>query len=381
FSISGWVPEQRLGQLRGKLESVTENVATSELAIEEGEEPPVLLENNAVVSPFETVTNIYGAPKSTELDPTPYLAPFFILFFAICLSDAGYGLLLAGLSYGAIKLFKLPKENQGFFRLFVYAGIMTFVVGVLFGGWFGLVLEDLPENAITSLLLSLKVIDPVTSPLTMLVISLALGVVQIIVGITVNLYYQLKRKNLGRAFDAGAWLFFMFGVVFWLLAGQVFKQEGLQAVGLYWIYAALAVLVLTQGRRQKNIFMKLPSGILSLYSLVGYFSDVMSYSRLLALGLSTGIIAMVVNMVALLFRDMIPFVGWPVAVAILIGGHAFNLAINTLGSFIHSGRLQYVEFFPKFMEGGGSRFKPFAREAAYIHLPSYEAETIEPRSD
>jgi len=366
FYLTGFMNRFHLDALRKKLSKITANVELTELDITEDDDVPVLLENNRLVSPFEAVTNIYGAPKSDELDPTPYLAPFFIIFFGLCLSDAGYGLLLGGFSFLAIKLLKIPRDKQGFLRLLVYAGISTFIVGTLFGGWFGLVLEDLPQNGITKALLAMKVIDPVTNPLTMLVFSLILGGLQVISGVIVNLYYQITKKDWGKVFDAVVWLFFIFGLVFWLVAGNVLKEMTLVAVGKYWIYAGVAVLVLTQGRRQKNIFLKIPLGILSLYGLVGYFSDIMSYSRLLALGLSTGIIAMVINMVAMLFKDMIPFIGWPIAILILIGGHIFNLAINALGSFIHSGRLQYVEFFPKFMEGGGTRFKPLERQAKYV---------------
>lgn len=368
FALTGYVPASRSAELEERLHKVSVSATIIELTIAEGEEPPVLLSNTNFVQPFESVTSIYGAPKPNELDPTPYLAPFFIFYFAMCLSDAGYGILLAGFSFLAIKLFKLPRAKQGFYRLLIYAGIATFVVGVAFGGWFGLVLDDLPKNAFTSLLLSLRIIDPVSNPLALLVFSLAIGVVQVIVGVSINLYYQIRQKSWGAAFDAGVWLFLLIGVVFWLVAGQAIKSDILGQIGVYWVYAGLATLVLTQGRRQKNIFLKIPMGILSLYNIVGYFSDVMSYSRLLALGLSTGIIAVVVNMVALLFKDMIPIFGWVVAIGILVGGHLFNLAINALGSFIHSGRLQYVEFFPKFMEGGGSRFKSFARQAKYIDV-------------
>ncbi len=368
FYITGYVAKDRLSELEKRIGKVTSDYYISELPIEKDEDLPVILRNNRSIFPFETVTNVYGAPKPNEIDPTPFLAPFFILFFGICLSDAGYGLLLGGMAFLAIKIFKLPPNKQGFFRLFVYAGIVTFIIGALFGGWFGVALEDLPDSAIKSALLSVKIIDPVTNPLTMLVFSMILGVIQVVTGIVVNFYYQIKQKDWGKAFDAGAWIFLLLGVIFWLVAGQVVKNAGLQQIGQYWIYAGVAVLVLTQGRRQKSIIMKIPAGILSLYDLVGYFSDVMSYSRLLALGLSTGIIAFVINMVAMLFKDMIPFIGWPVAIGILIGGHLFNLAINALGSFIHSGRLQYVEFFPKFMEGGGSRFQPLAKQAKYVNI-------------
>ena len=125
-------------------------------------------------------------------------------------------------------------------------------------------------------------------------------------------------------------------------------------------------LVLANGRKTKNIFLKIPIGLYSLYDVIGYLSDTLSYSRLLALGLATGIIAMVINLIASLAIDMIPIVGYVFAIFILIGGHVFNIAINALGAFIHSGRLQFVEFFPKFMEGGGTRFKSFKKVPKYI---------------
>ena len=134
-------------------------------------------------------------------------------------------------------------------------------------------------------------------------------------------------------------------------------------------FAGLGAIILTQGRA-KNILLKFGIGIISLYGLINYLGDILSYSRLLALGLATGIIAMVINLVAMIFKDMMPFewMGWIVAGIVLIGGHLFNIVINVLGAFIHSGRLQYVEFFPKFMEGGGRRFKPFTRKNNYIRV-------------
>ncbi|MBU0707926.1 hypothetical protein KKG41_06160, partial [Patescibacteria group bacterium] len=258
FYLTGFVAKQRLKELENRLKEITENVSLTEIEIEPDEDIPVILTNNNAISPFESVTNIYGAPKSIELDPTPYLAPFFILFFGLCLSDAGYGILLAGLSFLAIKVMKIPRAKQGFYRLLIYAGISTIIIGALFGGWFGLNLDDMSQNVIAKALLSVKIIDPVSNPLTLLVFSLILGGVQVIVGIVINLYYQLKRNDKGKAFDSGVWLFFILGIVAWLVAGQVLKNEGLQMIAQYWLYAAVAAMVLTQGRRQKNVIMKIP---------------------------------------------------------------------------------------------------------------------------
>ena len=162
----------------------------------------------------------------------------------------------------------------------------------------------------------------------------------------------------------------------WILASVEMLPASTAQIFLYIILVATVGLVLTQGRDNKNPLLKIAMGILSLYGLVGYFSDVLSYSRLLALGLSTAIIASVVNLVAFLFMDMIPWapLGWVVAIVIMVGGHIFNMAINVLGAYIHSGRLQFVEFFPKFMEGGGRRFRPFARESKYVQVVKETAE-------
>lgn len=356
FAFIGWVEKHNLATLKEELEKISPQTEIEILPFRKDEKPPVIVRNKNFIRPFESVTNIYGMPRSHEPDPTPYLAPFFILFFGLCLGDAGYGIILAFLSFIAIKILKLPKEKQGMFRLLMYGGFITFIVGVALGSWFGI---DL---------LKIRIINPVEEPLKMLLFALVLGIIQVIVGISINFYWNLKNKDWGRAFDSGLWLYFIFSILFWLLIKANIVGSNFSQLSVYLTYLGIAVIVLTQGRRQKNFLMKLPGGILSLYNLVGYLSDVLSYSRILALGLATSIIAMVINLIAMLFKDMIPYLGWMVAAVILIGGHLFNLAINALGSFIHSGRLQFVEFFPKFMEGGGRRFRPFKKEGRFTRI-------------
>ena len=134
------------------------------------------------------------------------------------------------------------------------------------------------------------------------------------------------------------------------------------------VLGGVVALVLTQGRKEKNLILKIGSGILSLYKTVGYLSDTLSYSRILALGLATSIIAMVINMVAIMTKDMIPIVGYVIMILVLIGGHIFNIAVNVLGSFIHSSRLQFVEFFSKFLVGGGTEFDPLRRESKFVEM-------------
>lgn len=372
FMAEAWVEKEKREEIDKALLKLTKNnVLIRELEMPKNpEEVPVVIRNHAALSPFESVTGIYGMPKTNEIDPTPFLAPFFILFFAICLSDAGYGIILALFSLVAIKVMKVPRENQKLFRLLIYGGIVTFIVGVLFGGWFGIELDKLGDGWIKSLLLTFKIVDPIKNPIAIMLLAFALGILQVLTGIGVKMLWQFRQKNYWAGIlDSGLWIVFIISLLTWVLNGQVIHSDSLGSIFKWVTLILMAGLILTQGRTEKNPLLKLGSGVMSLYGLVGYLSDVLSYSRLLALGLATGIIALVVNLIALILKDMMPgVIGWIIAILILIGGHLFNLAINALGSFIHSGRLQFVEFFPKFMEGGGSRFRPLKRESKYVEV-------------
>lgn len=367
FSIIGWIQERIFKPLDKSLAKMLDNnYLIEELEIKKSDKKPVSLSNNRIFEPFESVTGIYGMPKIDEPDPTPFLAPFFFVFFGLCLTDAGYGLFMMALFIAAIKIFKIPKENSKLFRVLIFGGISTFIFGALFGGWLGIDITTLPP-AISNFLLKIRIINPMTEPLKILMITFILGIIQVITGISIDAYWKIKTKRIKEAiFDSFTWIYLLASICFWILSKVAFTN--ISQIATYIVYSAVLFIILTQGRTAKNIFVKLIKGIMSLYGIVGYISDVLSYSRILALGLATGIIAMVINMVAMLFKDMIPYAGWVIAILVLIGGHLFNIAINVLGSFIHSGRLQFVEFFPKFMEGGGKNFKPIKRISKYIRL-------------
>lgn len=179
----------------------------------------------------------------------------------------------------------------------------------------------------------------------------------------IHTYRTISKKE--AILDGGTWTFTLTGIGFFIVASALNFSELATIIGKYWIYAGLVAIVLTQGRSKKGFIGKLLTGTISLYNLVGYLSDVLSYSRLLALGLATTIIGVAVNTISGIVLELIPYVGWIFMIAILIGGHLFNLLINTLGSFIHSGRLQFVEFFGKFLEGGGKDFKPFSKKTKF----------------
>ncbi|MBD3329949.1 hypothetical protein GF354_00290 [Candidatus Peregrinibacteria bacterium] len=374
FIIKGWVPKINLKKLKGILEDITNEIEITEIEPDEGETPPVIIKNSSFMRPFESVTDIYGLPLHNEVDPTPYLSIFFIIFFALCLTDAGYGLIMFTATALALKLFKLPEGTKKLVKLLMYGGIVTFIVGGVFGGWFSITPDQVPEifttvDANGEKAFLLQQFNVIKDPLKVLILSLALGYIQILLGTFIKFFHEYKHGSKKDALlDYAPWPFILTAIGFAVLAALNVLPESLKTVGLYWVYLAAAIIVFTQARDKKNPIAKLIFGVLSLYNLVGYLSDVLSYSRLLALGLSTAIIGLAVNIIAALMADLIPYVGWIFMILVLIGGHIFNLVVNTLGSFIHSGRLQFVEFFGKFLEGGGKGFKPFSKKTKYIYV-------------
>ena len=323
--------------------------------LEQPEMPPVDLENTAIVKPFEAVTEMYSPPKYTEIDPTPLVTVFFVLFFGICLSDAGYGAMLSILSILMMKKYTMGSTGKKFLRLLFIGGISSFFFGVLGGSLFG---DLLKMPAIW--------INPIEDPMTMLIFALILGLIQIFVGIGVKMYNDIRRGDIKDAvFDQLTRFILLSGLVLIILAEMdvLFLSKIPYGVAGFGIIA----LVLTQGRHQKSMVNKMVYGLASLYGIIGYFSDVLSYSRLMALSLATIVLAMVFNTIAFMMKD-IYIVGIFITAMVLIVGHLFMLIIGTMGAFVHTMRLQYVEFFSKFYVGGGKKFSPFRVSTKYIEI-------------
>ncbi len=350
FGIKAWVAKSNMAKIKETIKELTDQFLIKELKISDNDNPPVIVENKGLMGSFAIVSGVYGLPKRDELDPTPYLAPFFIFYFALALSDAGYGLLLAAISYLAKKKFSKAGVDK-FFNLFIFGGILTAIVGLFVGTLFG---SDVLE--------SIRIADPVADPITALVFVLILGAIQIFVGLLIGMFWLIKNGQArnGISGNGASALFFIAIVIFFITGNISFIYFGLLAM----------IAVATIFSQEKNIIVKISKGLGSVYGLVGYFSDILSYSRILALGLATGIIAAVINMIAVIFKDMIPIPGvdWLIAGLVLIIGHTGNLMINALGAFIHSARLQFVEYFSKFMEGGGRYFKPLAKKGRFIEI-------------
>jgi len=285
------------------------------------------------------------------------------LFFAMCLSDVGYGIILAIISYYYLRTLTLSEGGKKLLTLLFWGGIATILVGILTGSYFGLDLNQLPP-LMGNALKRVQVIDPIKNPLNMLILSLLLGVIQNLFGVALAMYWKIReREYVSAILDHGLWIYFLLCLVFMIAASGLGSP-------LSGIFGKLSItgavlLVLTQGRSEPTLLKKAIFGILSLYRTTGYLGDTLSYSRLLALMMTTSIIGMVINIIAGMTKN-IPVLGYVFMFLILLVGHTFNLVVSTLGAFIHSTRLQLVEFFGKFYEGSGKEFKPFRHETKYV---------------
>jgi len=363
FVLNGWVPRE----LSEKVEKTILQKYDCIVEIkrpEEGEEFPVLLRNHPLVEPFELITEMYSLPKSTEVDPNAAMAPFYFMFFGLMLGDAGYGLIMTIVTAIILKKYKTEGLMNKLLKLGCLCGISTFFWGAMFGGWFG----DFPSRiGITNDKIVNGIwFNPVNDPMKLLIWSFVFGAIHLFVGMGMQGYNLIRKGKIWDAvFDVGLWYVFLIGLVLFGVGKGVLND-----IGKYMSIAGAVGLILTQGRSKEGIIKKLFSGVLSLYNTTAFFSDVMSYSRILALGLATGVIGTVINTMGSLFGTNV--IGIIIFVIVFIGGHIFNLAINVLGSYVHSSRLQYVEFFGKFYEGGGKAFQPLKIKTKYINLKNEE---------
>lgn len=367
FFLEGWIPEPVSESLAKELNDKW----TVDISIREPNEEddiPVMVSNGFVGDSVQDITAMYSLPSFKSVDPNPVMAPFFLLFFGLMLSDAGYGLIMAA-ACGAVYFFvKLEDTMKRFMKMMMLAGLATMFWGALFGSWFGNLIPVLAGNPDLDLAIWFA---PVTNPEYMLMWSLFFGVIHIYVGLGLKAANLIKQKKyLAILFDVVSWYVFFTGAVFLVMPFvpgiNMELADTLSPYGSYLLIAGGAMLLLTQGRKSKNIFGKLIGGLAALYDLIQFMSDILSYSRLLALGLATSVIASIVNEMGSMGGFNIT--GIIVFVLVFILGHGINFALNALGAYVHSSRLQYIEFFNKFFEGGGKEFRPFRRNTKYIRI-------------
>ncbi len=366
FVIEGFVPQED----SQRLEQLCTRVATCCVEFEEADEnAPVKLKNNKFSAPAQSIVTMYATPSHADIDPTPLLAFFFYFFFGMMFSDAGYGLLMTVVIGIVLKVFKPDTQMRNNLKLFQYCGISTTIWGLVFGSIFG----DAPSaiyNMITGSSITMAdilpwpILDPQKDALVLMVISIAFGLIHILVGMGCKFYVCLKQKDWGGAFfDTGFWMLMLVG--FGILATGIVVSPTVMLIGGAIAIASAVGLILTQGRHKKG-FGKVIGGLASLYDITSYISDLLSYSRLLALGLTTGVMAQVFNMLGTMFGTGV--LGIIFMIIIFLVGHAINIGLNALGAYVHTMRLQYVEMFSKFYEGGGEKFEPFSLKSKHIKI-------------
>ena len=377
FFISGYIPERDAKKVSEVLAQQYEAVVSIE-EIAEDEEAPVELSNNTFSGSTEGVVSAYGLPKKGEVDPTTVMSFFYVFFFGMMLSDAAYGLLIAVACGFALLKFKTMEEGlKKSLRMFFYCGLSTLIWGLIFGGFFGDVVTVVAATFFQKdVTLPPLWFAPIDDPMRLLLYSLLFGIIHLFTGLGMKGYMLIKEKKyLDCICDIGLWYAFLIGLILMLIPTSLFASiagqqyhfpAALNMLAKVLTIVGLIGIILMSGRQNKNWGLRIALGLYDIYNVTGWLSDVLSYSRLLALGLATGVIAQVVNSMASMVGTGV--VGTILFIVIFLVGHTLNLAINLLGAYVHTNRLQYVEFFGKFYEGGGRPFNPFKQNTKYIRI-------------
>ena len=363
FVLQGWLTTKAVDdvevQLKEKLGEGEYVFLPLEIAEEEYEEVPTVLENNAFLQPFENLTEMYGLPKYGELDPTPYTAPFYLVFFGMMAADLGYGALLWLGTFIMLKFFHFDKgmnRNLKFFHLLSYP---VMIWGIIFGSAFG---ADLPFQPLS---LSKDLI-------TIMILSIIFGVIQIMVGLSLGAYSNLKKKAYVDAYTSHlGWLAIITGIILYVLGSMVLNISWIATIGSsIAIIAAVAIVVVTV-LSSENKWGGLASGLYNLYGISGYVADVVSYTRLMALAVSGGSIASAFNM---LVGFLPPIARFTAGIFLIVALQGLNIFLSFLGAYVHGLRLQFVEFFGKFYDGGGHALKPFKTYEKYVDIKQQKSE-------
>lgn len=375
FQITGYIPAENVPALEKELEEKFQ-VYIEVTTPGPDETPPIKLKNSILPSAVEGVVEGYSLPGKGEVDPSSIMCIFYYVLFGMMLSDAAYGILMVLICGIVLLKFKNIEESlKKSLKMFFFCGISTTFWGVMFGGYFG---DAIPVIARTFFQKEITVpplwFAPLDEPMRLLLFSFLLGVIHLFTGLGVQ-FYQLakKRKFADALYDVVFWYFLVGGLIIVLVSTEMFRNMmGLSftlppIVGtVAAVFAGIGAvgIIATSGRESKNPGKRLLKGLYGLYGVSSWLSDILSYSRLLALGLSTGVIAQVFNQLGSMLGGGV--VGAIFFTVVFLIGHTLNLGINLLGSYVHTNRLQYVEFFGKFYEGGGRKFAPFAAKTKYF---------------
>ena len=345
--LEGWVPQKKRNQLEKLLNQTGLPYGLDCREPLPEEEPPTLLENSKLVGQFEGITNMFSVPNYREGDPNGIMAPWYWLIFGMMMGDVGYGLLMVVAIVLVKKFVKLGEEGVKLLNVMLYSSITTMLCGAIFGSYFGETWHPL-------------LFSPMEDPVSMLLLTLLVGVAHIFTGLGVQIYRSIRSgKWLDALFDQVSWICLITGLGLAFFPATQIPGVVLAALG------GLTILF-TAGRHRKGFLSKAVGGLSGLYGITNYLSDILSYSRILALSLATGVVGMVMNMLAGMLQGSV--LGWILSLLIYAVGHVFNLALSLLSAYVHDCRLQYIEFYGKFYEGGGTLFRPFAIDPHYLRL-------------
>lgn len=345
--LTGWVRSDRIEELEKDIQKATDVYDLTISDPEKGETPPTVTKNSHFLAQFETITDMFSLPKQGSLDPAPVAGPWYWLIYGMMVSDAGYGAVMAIMLYW----FKKVKKPEGPFgqliNVLYYCSFTTIFWGVMFGSYFGFSLPPILFN-------------PLDVPMTMLIFTLVVGVLQIYSGMIIKVIESSRDGHfLDGLFDQISWMLLLTGLMMLFI-------PALKTVAIVMACVGAAIILFTAGRDKPTIVGKLVGGIMGLYGITSYISDILSYSRILALTLATAVVGMVMNLLAGMLATSI--VGYVFAAMIFFVGHVFNIAMSMLSAYVHDSRLQYIEFFNKFYEGGGLPFTPLAINEQYVDI-------------
>ncbi len=377
FIVSGYVDEKHIPAIQKAIGDKYDCIIDVE-DIPEDEDVPTVLENNRFSASMEGVVQSYGLPGRHEFDPTTIMSFFYVFFFGLMLSDAAYGIVMAVVC--GLLLWKYKRMSDGMhkqLKLFMFCGISTAFWGFMFGGFFGDAITVVAETFFhKSVTLPALWFVPLEDPMRLLIWCMGFGIIHLFTGLAIKGYEELRDgKTLDFFCDVVLWYMFLIGLLLMLIPSEIFKSISQMDItfppAVNMLAKALAIggalgLVLMSGRDHKNPALRIALGLYDVYGVTSWLSDVLSYSRLLALGLATGVIASVVNQMGSMAGG--GAIGAILFILVFVIGHAMNMAINILGAYVHTNRLQFVEFFGKFYDGGGRPLEPFTQDTKYVEV-------------
>lgn len=356
--IEGYVPSKRSAEFKELIGEVLGNRYYMEIENADVDDVnvPVTLENNTFVSSFENITSMYAMPRYGEIDPTPLLAPFYLIFFGMMIADVGYGLLLLIATAIGMKAFNLSEGMKKNLRFFFYLSFPTIAWGIIYGSFFGGIIE-LPVY-----------INLEEDYMTVMILSMALGALQMFFGLAIKAFMSIRDGHpLDAVYDVLLWYMTLIGLIVFGVATMLGLPGSIGKIAMIVAIIGMVGIVLFGGRSSKSLGGRLAGGLYELYGISSYIGDFVSYVRLMALGLSGAFLGSAINMIVGMLSGS-GIIGIIAGIVVFIIGQLFNLFLSALSAYVHGLRLTYVEFFGKFYEGGGRRYKNLRNNTKYIEI-------------